>query len=79
MQDVVALSLAARLRALGLPARRIGRIVRAFRSKMGARPMYLLTDGKTVFFRDEEGAVIDLLREHQIAIAVVLQSLYDSG
>lgn len=76
LEDVVALSVANRLRTLGMPARRIGRVVRAVRENAKVQPRYLLTDGKSVFFRDESGAVVDLLRQHQAAFTVFLEPLY---
>lgn len=77
MDDVVALSVAARLRTFGMPARRIAPVLKALRGHVMARPRYLLTDGKSVFLRDEDGAVLDLLRRQQVAFAVFLDPLYD--
>ena len=76
LEDVFALSIAKRLRALGLPARRIGRVLAAVRSRALLQPRYLLTDGKSVFFEDDTGAVVDMLREHQAAFALFLDPLY---
>lgn len=76
IEDVVALSIARRLRTLGMPARRIGHVLAAVRANAKLQPRYLLTDGKTVFFRDDSGAVVDLLREHQAAFALFLEPLY---
>ncbi len=79
MEDVVALSVASRLRKLGLPTRRIARVLAAVRTNAKVQPRYLLTDGKTVFFRDDDGALIDLLRQHQAAFALFLEPLYPTG
>jgi DNA-binding transcriptional MerR regulator len=76
IEDVFALSVAARLRTLGIPARRIGRILKALRAQADARPRYLLTDGHSVFLQNDRGLVMDLLREHQAAFAVFLEPLY---
>jgi DNA-binding transcriptional MerR regulator len=76
LEDVIALSVASRLRRLGLPARRISRVLAAVRANAMVQPRYLLTDGKSVFFRDDGGSVLDLLRQHQAAFALFLEPLY---
>ena len=76
IEDVVALSVANRLRRLDVPTRRIARIVKAVRANAKIEPRYLLSDGKSVFFRDDGGELIDLLRERQTAFALFLEPLY---
>lgn len=76
MEDVIALSVASRLRKLEVPARRIARILAAIRGHSPLRPRYLLTDGRTVFFRNDDGEVMDLLRTRQAAFALFLEPLY---
>jgi len=50
-------------------------VLKAVRANAKVQPRYLLTDGRTVFFRDDGGDVVDLLREHQAAFALFLEPL----
>jgi DNA-binding transcriptional MerR regulator len=77
LEDVIALSVANRLRKMGIPARRISRILSAVRANAKVKPRYLFTDGKTVFFKDDGGSVVNLLRQHEAAFALFLEPLYE--
>ena len=54
----------------------LDRSLQHFDATRKIEPRYLLTDGKSVFFRDDGGELIDLLRAHQAAFALFLEPLY---
>jgi len=79
-EEVVEISVIAELRRKGLSLKKIRRVLRFLQKDVGKRlvealsssaDVYLLTDGKSVYFEDSPGRIIDLLKSARIPMFAV--------